>query len=298
MARLASIPQSLLDDFDHHVVLFPTGSAAHVLADFVEQPAGRPVAGPPVGVLTHVIRQVVVLKVARPLSDVVQDLDQAIQMALADGPRGVVAHLSAVLDDPAAVEVLAMTGRHVRDWPGIPVAVACPDPRVRETLAAHPLGRHLIVTESMPTALSAVRAKPTPAVEWLRLAPHPTAPRAARNFVTRTLLDWGLGTLVLSAGLVVRELVASSMHAGTDIELSVSWHLGILRLTVRDNKPDLPPQTYSQANPYARRSSVLAVLSRALGVLPTADGGKVVWAVLNAALPRPRPAQAVPDASR
>ncbi|MDQ5840316.1 MAG: hypothetical protein M3537_04045 [Chloroflexota bacterium] len=223
------------------------------------------------------------LKVAGPLGDVVQDLDRAIQMALAEGPRGVVADLSAVLDDPepVAVEVLATTGRHVRDWPGIPVAVACPDSRVRETLAAHPLGRHLIVTASMPPALSAVRAKPTPAVEWLQLAPHPTAPRASRNFVTRTLLDWGLGTLVRPAGLVVSELVANSMHADTDIDLSVAWNLETLRLTVRDNNPDLPRQTYSQVNPYARRLSVLAVLSRAFGVLPTADGGKVVWVVLN-----------------
>jgi hypothetical protein len=289
MARLAGGPQDLPEDFDHHVVLFPTRSVAHVLADFAEEPASRALAGP-VGV-TQVTGQVVILKVAGPLGDVVQDLDRVIQMALAEGPRGVVADLSAVLDDPepepVAVEVLATTGRHVRDWPGIPVAVACPDPRVRETLAAHPLGRHLIVTASMPPALSAVRAKPTPAVEWLRLAPHPTAPRASRTFVTRTLLDWGLGTLVLSAGLVVSELVANSMHAGTDIDLSVSWSLGTLRLTVRDNNPDLRPQTYSHLNPYARRLSVVAVLSRALGVLPTADGGKVVWAVLNAARPGP-----------
>jgi hypothetical protein len=295
MARLAGGPQDLPKDFDHHVVLFPIRSAAHVLADFAEQPAGRALAGPQVGVLTHVTRQVVVLKVAGPFGEVVQDLDQAIQMALAEGPRGVVADLSAVLDDPepdpVAVEVLATAGRHVRDWPGGPVAVACPDPRVRETLAAHPLGRHLIVTASMPPALSAVRAKPTPAVEWLRLAPHPTAPRASRNFVTRTLLDWGLGTLVRPAGLVVSELVANSMHADTDIDLSVAWNLGTLRLTVRDNNPDLPLQTYSQVGPYARRLSVLAFLSRAFGVLPTADGGKVVWAVLNAARPidQPRP---------
>jgi hypothetical protein len=289
MARLAGGPQDLPKDFDHHVVLFPTRSAAHALADSAKQPASRALAGPPVGVLTHVTRQVAVLKVSGPLGDVVQDLDRVIQMALADGPRGVVADLSAVLDNPEpdAVEVLATTGRHVRDWPGIPVAVACPDPRVRERLAAHPLGRHLIVTASMPPALSAVRAKPTPVVEWLRLAPHPTAPRASRKFVTRTLLDWGLGTLVRPAGLVVSELVANSMHTDTDIDLSVAWNLGTLRLTVRDNNPDPPPQTYSQVNPYARRLSVVSVLSCAFGVMPTADGGKVVWAVLNAARPRP-----------
>jgi hypothetical protein len=214
----------------------------------------------------------------------------------------VLCDLSAVLEgaDPFAVEVLATAGRHVRDWPAIPVAVACPDPRVREALSAHPLGGHLLVTSSVPQALSAVAATPAPVVQWLRLAPHPTAPRASRNFVTRHLRDWGLGPLVLPAGLAVHELVGNSVHAGTDILVSVAWDLGALRLTVRDDSPDLPRQRYSHDDPDARRLSVVAVLSRAFGVLPTTDGGRVVWAVLNAARPprstsprRPAPAVAV-----
>jgi hypothetical protein len=233
--------------------------------------------------------QVVVLEVAGRLVDVAQELDLAIQLALAEGPRGVVCDLSAVLEgaEPGAVEVLATAGRHVRDWPGTSVAVVSPDPWVRHALAAHPLGRHLIVAASMLTALSEVPATLTQAVQWLRLAPHPTAPRASRDFVTRTLQGWGLGPLALSAGLVMRELVANSMHAGTDIDLSVAWDQGALRLTVRDNSPDLHLPPYSHVDPYARRMSVVAVLSRAFGVLPTADGGKVAWAVLNATRPHP-----------
>jgi hypothetical protein len=76
------------------------------------------------------------------------------------------------------------------------------------------------------------------------------------------------------------------MHTGTDIDLSVAWDMGALRLTVRDNSPDLPCQTYSQVDPYARRLSVVAILSRAFGVLPTADGGKVMT-VLNVPDRRP-----------
>ena len=91
----------------------------------------------------HVTRQVVILEVADRLSNVVEELDLAIQLALADGPRGVVCDLSAVFEgaEPAAVAVLATAVRHVRDWPGIPVAVACPDPQVREALRTHPLRR-------------------------------------------------------------------------------------------------------------------------------------------------------------
>jgi len=236
------------------------------------------------------MRQVVVLDVVGRLSDVVKDLDRTIQLALADGPRGVVCDLSAMLDgaEPDAVDVLATAGRHVRDWPGIPVGVACPDPRVREALCAHPLGVHLVGTASMLPAVSAVLATPVPVVEWRHLAPHPTAPRASRDFVTRALTDWGLGPLIPSACLVVSELVTNStVHAGTDIALSVAWSQGALRVTVRDNSPDLPLQRYARFDVNGRGLWVVSGLSRAFGVLPTADGGKVVWAVLNAARPRP-----------
>src|SRR5674476_601781 len=213
------------------------------LTEFPTRFAARAATGPQVRVREHVTRQVVILEVAGRLSNVVEELDLAIQLALADGPRGVVCDLSAGFEgaEPAAVEVLATAGRHVRDWPGIPVAVACSDPRVRAALTAHPLGGHLIVTASVLSALSEVLATPAPVVEWLGLAPHPSAPRAARNFVTRTLLDWGLGRVISSASLVVSELVTNStIHAGTDIALSVAWNAGALRLTVRDNNPGLP----------------------------------------------------------
>ena len=169
-----------------------TRGAAQVRTEFPTRCADRPATGQQPRVRKHVTRQVVILEVAGRLSKVVEELDLAIQPALADGPRGVVCDLSAGFEgaEPAAVEVLATAGRHVRDWPGISVAVACSDPRLRAALTAHPLGGHLIVTASMLSALSEVLATPATTVERLRLAPHPSAPRAARRFVTRTLLDW------------------------------------------------------------------------------------------------------------
>ena len=242
-------------------------------------------SGPHVGVRTRVMRQVVVLDVAGRLRDVVEDLDRAIELALAEGPRGVVCDLAAVLEgaEPGAVEVLAGLGRHVRDWRGIPVAVACPDPQVREVLAAHPVGGQLIVTASLFSAVSAVLATPALAVEWLHLAPHPTAPRASRDFVARTLLDWRLGRVIRFASPVISELVMSStVNAGTDIDVSVAWHLGTLRLSVRDYSPSFARQRYSALGLHGPRLSMVAGLTRAFGVLPTADGGTLVWAVLDA----------------
>jgi len=282
--------QNLRADFDHHIVPFPTRYAHYVPAEVPAQSAGGLATGPQVRVRRRAIRQVTVLEVAGRLSDVVEELDHAIQVALAQGPRGVVCDLSAMLKgaEPVAVEVLATAGRHVRDWPGIPVAVACPDPGVREALRTHPLGGHLIVTESLFCAISAVLATPTLTIGRLRLAPHPTAPRASRNFVTRTLLDWQLSRVTAFASLVVSELVTSScINAGTDIDLSVVWNLGALRLCVRDHGPGLPGQPHPGLDLHGRRLTVVARLARAFGVLPTANGGKVVWAVLDA--PRQSP---------
>ena len=286
-------PSSALDlstQYDHRVVPFPTRCEPCVPIELPEPSAGCAATGRRVRLRTRAVRKVVVVEVAGRLDDAVEDLDRAIELALAEGPRGLVCDLSAVLEGagPVAVEVLASAGRHVRDWPGIPVAVACPDPLVREALEVHPLGGQLIVTASLFSAVTAVLATPTPAVEWLRLAPHPTAPRAAREFVTRTLLDWRLGRAIPFATLVVSKLVASSsVHAGTDIDLSVVWDCGALRLTVRDHGPSLPRERPTALDLHGRGLTVVAGLSRAFGILPTADGGEVVWAVLEA--PRPSP---------
>jgi len=251
------------------------------------QPTGRKVRA-----RTRAIREVVVVDVGGRLGDVVEDLDRAIQLALADGPRGVVCDLSNVLEGahPEVVEVLATAGRHVRDWPGIPVAVACPDPRVREALRAHPLGGHLIVTASLFSAVSEVLVAPALAVAWLRLTSHPTAPRAWRDFVARTLLDWRLERVIPFASVVVGELVANVLvHAGTNIDLSVVWNLGALRLAVRDHGPALRFQSVSAFDLHEPGLAVVARLTRAFGVLPAADGGRLLWAVLEAPRSKPGP---------
>jgi len=235
------------------------------------------------------IRQVAVIEVDGRLSDVVEDLDLAVQLALSDGPRGVVCDLSG-LDhdaDPAALALLASAGRHVRDWPGIPVALASPDPRVREALRAHPLGARLIVTESIFVAMTSVLAARTVETERLRLAAHPTAVRASREFVTRTLLDWRLGGVIPFASTVVGEIVtSSSADSGTEMELSVAWDRGALRLSVRDHGPALMGQEPSSLDLTGVGLTIVAGLSRTFGVMPASEGGKVVWAVLDA--PRPK----------
>lgn len=262
------------------------------------RPANPPVNRPSVRVRTQAIHQVAVLEAAGRLGEVVGDLETAIRLVLAEGPLGVVCDLSDVAEaaEPGAVAALATVGRHARDWPGIPVAMATPYGSTREALLACPLGAHLTVTGSRLSALSAVLATPVVAIRRLRLEPHPTAPRAARDFVSDTLLDWRLGRATPFAGLLVSELVASSIvNSGTEIDVSLSWDpgtlrwdLGALRLTVRDHGPGAPGQRPSPPGVHGRARTVIAGLSRSFGVLPTADGGQVIWAILDAPKPSTR----------
>ncbi|MEP7034830.1 MAG: ATP-binding protein [Actinomycetota bacterium] len=155
------------------------------------------------------------------------------------------------------------------------------------------------MTESTPAGLSAVLATPSPLVKSLRLLPQPTAPRESRDFVTRTLSGWGLDAFRYPACQVISELVTNStVHAGTDIALSVAWSHEAVRLSVRDESPDLPRRESAHLGAHGRGLIIVASLSRVFGVLPTAQGGKVVWAVLDLTADMPREVATVPHVNQ
>lgn len=239
----------------------------------------------------HPVGQVIVLDVAGPLSDVVEELDQAIRLALAQGPRGVACDLTRVVEvsAPGALRRLASAGRHPRDWPGVPVAVTCLGRRDGQTLRTNLLGGHLMVTASLPPALSAILQAARPAGVTRRLAPHPTAPRAARELVSRALVDWRLSQQIPDTCLVVSELVTNAMiHAGTDIDVTVAEHRRSVRVAVRDHSHALPVEGHGRSDEHGRGLGIVAELANSWGVLPHSDGGKVVWAVFDAAAPPER----------
>ena len=227
-------------------------------------------------------RQVVILRAAGPLTDAVPDLDRATRYALSRGPRGVICDLSNVVapGTPGALRALATIGRHPRDWPGVPVAVAGLAPRAGERLCRLPLGYHLVVSDSVAHALSWVLRAGCPAIKRQRLSPHPTAPRAARAFIHQTLSSWQIDDRIPAASLVASELVSNAVvHAGTDLELSLAAHRGCLRLAVADKSRNAPALRHGEAR--GMGLAVVAAHATAWGVLP-ADDGKVVWAVLGA----------------
>ena len=56
--------------------------------------------------------------------------------------------------------------------------------------------------------------------------------------------------------------MSSTVNAGTDIDVSVAWHLGVLRLSVRDYSPTFGRQRYSALGLHGPGLAVVAGLSR------------------------------------
>jgi hypothetical protein len=223
------------------------------------------------------------------LDDVAADLRRAVLLALAEDPRAVVCDLTGVTDgsDADAGLLLATIAQQVRDWPAVPVALHSPDADLRHRLRRQPLSEHVLLRATMSQAMTAVGRSAPPATATLELVPHVTASRVARDFVSRTCLDWGLAPAIASACLVVSELVTNGLrHAVTDMDLSLARHQGLLRLALRDHS-DAPLRLRApdMDNVGGRGLAVVGACSRAWGVLPTADGGKVVWAVLDVRAP-------------
>ena len=90
---------------------------------------------------------VLVLGVRGRLAEVAEPAYLSVLLGLAEEPAAVVCDVSGVTGpiDDESVALLASLGAEVEQWPGVPIAVVCPDPQLHEALAAHPDSMHLVV---------------------------------------------------------------------------------------------------------------------------------------------------------
>ncbi len=219
------------------------------------------------------------------LSEVVDAGYQSILMALAEEPAEVVCDLTGVTGpmDAEAVDVLASVGCEVEHWPGSRVGMICPDAALRRELAQQPDTRYVVLGERRAAVLSRLADGPARTIMRLPLPAEAQSASVARQRVAEVCLDWGCGIQLEAATLIVSEMVTNALlHAGTMLELSVARCEDRLRLAVADGNTGRPqPQPLDTAGVTGRGMLLVAAFSRAWGVLPAADGGKVVWAVLD-----------------
>lgn len=108
---------------------------------------------------------------------------------------------------------------------------------------------------------------------------QPASVSAARRFVTETLVEAGMTSVLDDARLLVSELVTNAVvHAATDFRVSIHVLAGHLYVEVRDGDPtDLSAQRESGAP--ALSGGGLRIVGRLAGSWGSRveDHGKVVW---------------------
>jgi anti-sigma regulatory factor (Ser/Thr protein kinase) len=205
-------------------------------------------------------------------------------------PPAVLCDLSEVRGplETGAVEALTSLGAQVREWPGTPIGLVCPRPDLRNQVTAAPEGQHLVIGRTCPEVLQALRDRAAADIRRVSLTAQPQAPRAARELTTAACSEWGCGHLVPTATLVVSELATNAVvHAGTELEVSISRCGPRIRVAVRDHSDRAPTTLAVDSDaPTGRGMLLVEALSTSWGVLLT-QGGKLVWAVLPAEAPSP-----------
>lgn len=215
------------------------------------------------------------------------DLAHDLVFALADMPRAVVCDLDgAELSSSDAVKVFTPVVSFLSQWPGSGVVVVCaPDSPVRTGLGSMSLPDGIVLSEDAEAGADGLdRVMPEVERAETHLDARLTAPRRARLFAARTLLDWRLLGLVAPASLVVTELVTNSVvHAASTVDLTLSQAGGRLLIAVRDHGIGSPEARDDPPDHYLGGRGLLLVqeVTRGWGVFPARPEGKMVWAVLE-----------------
>lgn len=215
------------------------------------------------------------------LKELVHELSEV----LADRPRLVLCELSG-MDMPAddLGEMFALVADHLLGLPRTVLVVVSADPDARALARELPPAYRLLVAETREAGeVAATALLATLRGAELTLAPDLGSPRAAREFATRAMQDWGLDPMIAPTCLVVSELVTNSvLHAVTSMQLTLTRLDGHLLVAVRDLADGLPEHRQPPAEQGLNGRGLVLVQAFALdwGVLPASSGGKTVWALL------------------
>jgi len=216
-------------------------------------------------------------------------LTTELNRVLARGHRVVVCELSGMAMSGSDVGALfAPVGGLLAAWPGSVVVVCSTDRGVRQELDALPAVYRLVVCARLEEGVTLAYARlRLPDHAELSLGAALTAPRRAREFVTRTMLDWRLSVLIAPACLVVSELVTNVvLYAGTPAAVSLSRLDGVVLVTVGDRgraASGLWPSSVVEKWRAGHRSRLVQAFTLGSGEFAVLGEGKTVWAVLGGA---------------
>jgi anti-anti-sigma regulatory factor len=202
---------------------------------------------------------------------------EALFTVLAGQPQAVVVDVAALtVDDPAATAVLTGITRDTADWPAAHLALCAPDDSAWPATGL----------PCWPTVPAAVAGLGRPAPELYRhldLTPELGAARVARRLVTEACADWDLTDLAGPGCIVLTEMVNNVVaHARTPMTVLLARRAAVLSVAVRDQSPTVPRFAGPVApTAYGGRGLLLIDSVAERWGSMEADGGKVVWALLD-----------------
>jgi anti-sigma regulatory factor (Ser/Thr protein kinase)/anti-anti-sigma regulatory factor len=214
---------------------------------------------------------------------------RALLKDLSEEPYALVCDLAGVNHlEPVCATVFSTVANHPASrWPTTSFLLCGAKPEVAETLGRLQVPHFLGLFADVDQAIDEAVARPPYLRDELRLAPTPTAAAAARAFVREVCRYWQIAlpdtTVTDRAVLLANELVTNAVvHARTDVRLRLELRGDRLHIAVRDGSPRLLRLVAPDGQAEGGRGLWLVEqLTRAWGVDPHPDGGKVVWCVLN-----------------
>jgi anti-anti-sigma regulatory factor len=210
-----------------------------------------------------------------------------------DEPAAVIIDLGPlVIPSTAVFSVFSLVAMRTGDWPGVPIMLVARQESHRETLRHSAIRRWVPCFEDLDAAFGAVGEPPLRRRVLIELPGRRSSPREARRHVREIGENWGLSKdsdLLGDAELIATELVENTVrHTVSDLTLRLELRKGLLTVAVADDDPREAVLRERECE-CAQGSGLVMVagVAKVWGCTPSTNGGKIVWAVLDAGKPGP-----------
>jgi len=224
-------------------------------------------------------------------------VQSALDTCAGERPTAVIVDLTSLdVGHAALLAVFADASERAAGQWGVPVLLCCGRPDVVRKIRVFRAFPEVYSTRG--EAMDAVHGRVLLRRQQ-RFPPAPGSAALARHHVGTACAEWNLASLRQPAVLVASELASNAIeHAGTELDVSVSFTGVYLRIAVQDGSTSMPQLiTHRPGDPAAwHRGRGLHLVADTAAAWNTTSiaGGKIVWALLRARPAQPAAATARP----
>jgi len=205
-------------------------------------------------------------------------LIDAVAKSAGDDPGALIIDLDQLrVADPVALTALLTVSHRAAAWPGCRLAVCVSDPRTAAMLRGIGISRYVALVADHSTAMARLSERGTPPTLRESYPPTLDSLQAVRALVHHACEGWRLAEIADRAQSIVTELVTNAIqHAGTRVDVRLTYSGRALAIAVRDGSPVLPRNGGDEQ--FGLR--LVDGFATRWGTDRTADG-KIVWASIR-----------------